>query len=60
MKKTHNIYGDTANRTGSTPLYIKILETLAVSTVGIFIACMVGSMIWGNEGFVELLAGLIN
>lgn len=56
MKKTHNIYGDRAKRTGSMPLHIKVLETLAVSTVGIFIACMVGSMIWGNEGFVYLLA----
>lgn len=37
-------------------LLVKAGETLLVILISLFIASVIGSMIWGNEGFVYLLA----
>lgn len=59
--RTKTDYTDIAKRVGSEESIItKIVETILVILVGLFIAAIVGSMIWGNEGFVYLLAGLLN
>lgn len=50
-------YTDRAKRVGSEDsLIIKLLETVGVILISLFIASIIGSMIWGNEGFVDILA----
>lgn len=50
-------YTDRAKRIGSEDsLLTKAGETLLVILISLFIASMIGSMIWGNEGFVDILA----
>jgi len=50
-------YTDRAKRVGSKDsLLVKAGEILLVILISLFIASVIGSMIWGNEGFVYLLA----
>lgn len=55
--RNKSAYTDRGKRVGSEDsLLVKVGETLGVILIGIFIACVIGSMMWGNEGFVYLLA----
>lgn len=49
-------YNDHADRHGSTSLLSKVGEASLIIFVTLFIASLVGSVIWGNEGFDNLLA----
>ena len=60
MKKTHTEFGDFASRNGSRTLLEKVATAGLIITLSLFILSLVGSAIWGTEGFVEVLANLIN
>lgn len=63
MKTTHREYNDLAPRNGSTEPDLTLTEKIALGVFGtvlmVSIIGLIGSFIWGSEGFVDLLASFI-